>query len=155
MNCAKFMTFFGPDLHRKASANLAVTAFAELRLLQLLADPGRHDPLRASSLEPVALAALADANDRAAAADSLDATLQDWRRGETIGARAWLRRALDELMPLAQQHQLVDVIHPLHAILEQGNQAMRWLQRHQQGEPIAAIVASDAAVLAQREQGLG
>jgi carboxyl-terminal processing protease len=28
MNCAKFMTFFGPDLHRKASANLAVTAFA-------------------------------------------------------------------------------------------------------------------------------
>ena len=143
------------DLIADPAELLAVTAFAELRLLQLLADPGRHDPLRASSLEPVALAALADANDRAAAADSLDATLQDWRRGETIGARAWLRRALDELMPLAQQHQLVDVIHPLHAILEQGNQAMRWLQRHQQGEPIAAIVASDAAVLAQREQGLG
>jgi len=134
---------------------LAVTAFAELRLLQLLDDPGRHDPLRASTLEPTALAALADANDRAAAALSLEATLHDWRQGEPIGARAWLRRLLQELMPLAQVHQLEGVIDPLHTILDQGNQAMRWLQRHQQGEPIAAIVASDAAALALREQALG
>lgn len=134
---------------------LAVTAFAELRLLQLLDDPGRHDPLRASTLEPTALAALADANDRAAAALSLEATLHDWRQGEPVGARAWLRRLLKELMPLAQVHQLEGVIDPLHTILDQGNQAMRWLQRHQQGEPIAAIVASDAAALALREQALG
>jgi hypothetical protein len=32
---------------------------------------------------------------------------------------------------------------------------MRWLQRYQQGETIAAIVASDAAALALREEGLG
>lgn len=134
---------------------LAVTAFAELRLLQLLDDPGSHDPLRASTLAPTALAALADANDRAAAALSLEATLHDWRRGEPIGARAWLRCLLQELMPLARVHQLEGVIEPLHTILDQGNQAMRWLQRHQQGEPIAAIVASDAAALALREQGLG
>ncbi len=134
---------------------LAVTAFAELRLLQLLDDPGRHDPLRASTLAPTALAALADANDRAAAALSLEATLHDWRRGEPIGARAWLRCLLQELMPLARVHQLEGVSDPLHTILDQGNQAMRWLQRHQQGEPIAAIVASDAAALALREQGLG
>ena len=58
-------------------------------------------------------------------------------------------------MPLAAAHQLEGVIAPLHTILEQGNQAMRWLQRHQQGEAIAAIVASDAALLALREQALG
>jgi predicted glutamate--cysteine ligase len=143
------------DLIADPAELLAVTAFAELRLLQLLADPQRHDPLQASTLEPTALAALADANDRAAAAQSLEATLQDWRRGEPIGARAWLRRTLEELMPLAAAHQLEGVIAPLHGILDQGNQAMRWLQRHQQGEAIAAIVASDAAVLALREQALG
>lgn len=143
------------DLIADPAELLAVTAFAELRLLQLLADPQRHDPLQASTLEPTALAALADANDRAAAALSLEATLQDWRQGEPIGARAWLQRTLEELMPLAAAHQLEGVIAPLHTILEQGNQAMRWLQRHQQGEAIAAIVASDAALLALREQALG
>jgi predicted glutamate--cysteine ligase len=143
------------DLIADPAELLAVTAFAEMRLLQLLADPTRHDPLQASSLEPSALAALADANDRAAAVLSLEATLQDWRQGEPIGARAWLRRTLEELMPLASSHQLEGVIAPLQAILDQGNQAMRWLQRHQNGEPIAAIVASDAAALALREQALG
>lgn len=143
------------DLIADPAELLAVTAFAELRLLQLLADPQRHDPLQASTLEPTALAALADANDRAAAALSLEATLQDWRQGEPIGARAWLRRTLEDLMPLAAAHQLEGVIAPLHTILDQGNQAMRWLQRHQQGEAIAAIVASDAALLALREQALG
>ncbi|MFM1811447.1 MAG: glutamate--cysteine ligase [Cyanobacteriota bacterium] len=143
------------DLIADPAELLAVTAFAELRLLQLLADPTHHDPLLASTLEPTALATLADANDRAAAALSLEATLQDWRQGEPIGARAWLRRTLEELMPLAKAHQLEAVIAPLQAILDQGNQAMRWLQRHQQGEPIAAIVASDAAALALREQALG
>jgi predicted glutamate--cysteine ligase len=38
---------------------LAVTAFAELRLLQLLAEPGRFDPLLASDLSPEDLADLA------------------------------------------------------------------------------------------------
>ena len=143
------------DLIADPAELLAVTAFAELRLLQLLADPKRHDPLLASTLEPTTLAALADANDRAAASLSLEATLHDWRQGEPINARAWLRSTLEDVMPLAAAHRLEQVIAPLHAILEQGNQAMRWLLRHQQGEPIAAIVASDAAALALREQALG
>ena len=143
------------DLIADPADLLAVTAFAELRLLQLLAEPDRHDPLRASSLPAQALAALADANDRAAAASSLDATLQDWRGGAPISARTWLRRELEALTPLAQDRGLAPVIAPLHTILDQGNQAMRWLQRHHAGEPIAAIVASDAAALALREEGLG
>ena len=143
------------DLIADPADLLAVTAFAELRLLQLLAEPERHDPLHASNLSAQALAALADANDRAAAACSLDATLQDWRDGTSISARTWLQRELEALTPLARDQGLVPVIAPLHAILNQGNQAMRWLQRYQQGEPIAAIVASDAAALALREEGLG
>jgi predicted glutamate--cysteine ligase len=134
---------------------LAITAFAELRLQQLLADPDRHDPLQASSLSLEQLEQLADANDRQAAGASLEATLLDWRTGAPIGAQAWLRRELAALQPLAASQQLDAVLAPLQAIVEGGNQAMRWLARHRNGETIAAIVASDAAAMAAREQALG
>ena len=40
------------------------------------------------------------------------------------------------------------------AVLKGGNQAMRWLERVEQGLPIAGIVAASAAALAQRETEL-
>ena len=55
---------------------LAVTAFAELRVQQLLRDPCTHDPARSSALGLEQLAVLADANDRAAARSSLNALLR-------------------------------------------------------------------------------
>ncbi|MFM7733971.1 MAG: glutamate--cysteine ligase, partial [Cyanobium sp.] len=78
---------------------LAVTAFAELRLHQLLADPAAHDPLRASALSPEALAELADANDRSAARSSLEAPLHHWRDGQTLTARRWIARELEAMAP--------------------------------------------------------
>jgi len=143
------------DLIADPSELLAVTAFAELRVQQLLRDPRRHDPLRASQLDSDALATLADANDRAAAVNSLDATLSDWRSGAPIVARDWLQQLLSEMAPLAAELQLEAVLEPLQGILEQGNQAMRWLAQERAGTTIAAIVASDAAALARREEALG
>ena len=133
---------------------LAITAFAELRLHQLLADPGRHDPLLASALSLDALAELADANDRAVASNSLDASLQHWRTGASLSARDWVRSELEGMEALARRLELEAVLAPLHRILEQGNQAMRWLRRQGQGESIAAIVASDAAAMATQEEAL-
>lgn len=69
------------DLISNPRQLLAVTVFAELRLLQLLEDPQSHDPLRASRLRPDQLAELADHNDRSAARQSLRAMLSDWRTG--------------------------------------------------------------------------
>ena len=66
---------------------LAVTAFAELRLHQLMRDPRDLDPLQASRLDADALEALADANDQAAARSSLEAELVHWRRGTGRGPR--------------------------------------------------------------------
>jgi predicted glutamate--cysteine ligase len=133
---------------------LAITAYCELRIQQLLADPAGHDPLIASPLGAEALAALADANDRAAARASLQASLRDWRTGEPIQAADWIRRDLAALAPLAEQLNLTSTLAPLQAVLQGGNQAMRWLARQAEGMPIAAIVAASTAAMAQRESEL-
>ena len=133
---------------------LAVTAFAELRLQRILRDPEPHDPLMCSRLGGAELAALADANDRAAARSSLESTLCHWRDGRPIEARRWLEQELMELAPLAAELGLSTALSPLETLLERGNQAMRWQERHRRGESIAAIVASAAAELAEREEQL-
>ena len=142
------------DLVSDPQLLLAVTAYAELRLQQLVRDPAHHDPLQASSLNLEALADLADANDQAAARSSLEARLRDWRTGATIPARQWLERDLAAMAPLAAELGLGEVLEPLQAVLAQGNTAMHWLRRHAGGESIAAIVARDAADLAELEQQL-
>ena len=142
------------DLITDPALLLAITAYCELRIHQVLADPAGHDPLVASQLNPEELADLADANDRAAARASLQATLRDWRSGELIQAADWIRRDLAALAPLAEQLNLAATLAPLQTVLRQGNQAMRWLQREGEGLPIATIVAASAAAMAEREAAL-
>jgi len=142
------------DLIADPALLLAITAYCELRIQQLLADPASHDPQVASQLTADELASLADANDRAAARSSLQATLSDWRTGAPIQAADWIRRDLASLAPLAEQLNLAGTLAPLDAVLSGGNQAMRWLERRAQGRPIAAIVAASAEAMAQRESAL-
>ena len=133
---------------------LAITAFAELRLLQLVADPQHWDPLEASRLNAQELAALADHNDQACARSSLNAQLRHWRDGSSIRCGDWLEASLAELNPLAQRQGLVCSLEPLAEVLRHGNQAMRWLARHRAGEPIAAILAEEVAAMAAQERQL-
>ena len=142
------------DLITDPALLLAITAYCELRIQQLLADPEQHDPQIASQLDADELASLADANDRAAARASLEATLRDWRTGEPIQAADWIRRDLAALAPLAERLNLEATLAPLQMVLEGGNQAMRWLARQAEGMPIAAIVAASTASMAQRETEL-
>ena len=142
------------DLITDPALLLAITAYCELRIQQLLADPASHDPLIASQLTADELASLADANDRAAARSSLQANLHDWRTGAPIQAADWIRRDLASLAPLAEQLNLAGTLAPLDAVLGGGNQAMRWLQREGEGLPIATIVAASAAAMAERESAL-
>jgi len=133
---------------------LAVTAFAELRLLQLLAEPGRFDPLLASDLAPEELAELADANDRAAARSSLEAELRHWKTGAPILARDWIAAELESMAPLAGSLGLGNLLPPLEMLLTRGNTAMRWLALQRTGQPVGDIVAAEAAALAARETAL-
>ena len=133
---------------------LAITAFAELRLQQLMREPERYDPLQASSLDPSQLAALADANDRAAARSSLDATVMHWRNGAPIQARDWLAEELADLAPLAEELGLTRVLAPLQGVLEQGNQAMSWLAGHQAGLSIPTLLNQTVEAMASQEAEL-
>ena len=142
------------DLVADPALLLAITAFAELRLHQLVRDGSTHDPLAASALPPSELAALADANDRAAARASLQAPLRHWRDGRTLLARDWISTALAEMAPLARELGMEATLQPLYPLLAHGNTAMEWLERQGRGEAIAAIVAADAAALAQQESRL-
>ena len=133
---------------------LAVTAFAELRLQQLLAEPGRFDPLLASDLAPEELAELADANDRAAARSSLEAELRHWKTGAPILARDWIAAELESMAPLAELLGLGNLLPPLEMLLTRGNTAMRWLALQRTGQPVGDIVAAEAAALEARETAL-
>ena len=142
------------DLIADPELLLAITAFSELRLHQLLADRHHPDPMLASSLPLEELAALADGNDRAVAGCSLDAELRHWRDGRSIRARDWIAATLSELMPLARQLGLEGRLTPITTVLREGNQAMRWLARHGAGHSIAAIMTTEAEELQQREEVL-
>lgn len=133
---------------------LAVTAWAELRLIQLLAEPKRFDPLHASALSPGELAALADQNDRAAARSGLNARLRHWRSGEDWVARDWLQEELAAMTPLAKQLDLDATLEPLNAVLDMGSESMRWLDRHRAGEPIDRIIATEAMAMEARDLAL-
>ena len=143
------------DLVADPQLLLALTAFVELRIHQLLRDPSALDPLVASRLDPEALAALADANDQAAARSSLGAELRHWRDGAPITARAWIGAELEAMQPLARELELVDVLAPLQLVLAEGNPAMQWLAAHAQGASVAELIAAAAADLEQLEGRLG
>jgi predicted glutamate--cysteine ligase len=129
----------------------AITAWAELRVLQLLQDEDRLDPLRASQFTAPELALLADANDRVVARDGLDAVLRHWRDGRPIRARDWIETELVAMAPLAADLQLDNVLAPLTAVLRDGNEASRWLARQRQGESIRAIISSEARAMETRD----
>jgi predicted glutamate--cysteine ligase len=133
---------------------LAITAFAELRLLQLLATPRELDPAQASCLTSAELALLADGNDRAAAQASLGAELRHWRTGRPILARQWIAEELAAMAPLAQQLGLARLLEPLEMLLSRGNTAMRWLDLHRSGQSVPSILATEIAALETREKAL-
>jgi len=142
------------DLMADPALLLAVTAFAELRIQQLLADPGAHDPQIRSCFSPAELAQLADANDRAAARASLDAPLVHWRTGERITARDWIAAELEQLAPLAVELGLTATLAPLQRVLSEGNQAIQWLRQLEAGQDVAGILAAGIVAMQRDEQAL-
>jgi len=133
---------------------LAITAFAELRLLQLIDRGQSEDPLFSSELSAAELAELADHNDQQAALTSLDAELRHWRDGRSISARQWIQDQLQDLNAWGDQQPAMAWLDRLPALLKRGNTAMQWLQRQQSGESISAILSADIAALAALEQDL-
>lgn len=131
---------------------LAITALLEARILQLMDDPSL-DPLVSSDFrsDPDHLVALADANEIAAASQSLDASLTHWQDGRQILARDWIDELYTEVWPTAKQSGFSCFLSPIHQILEQGNDAQKWLAYYQQGHSIAETMQHAIADMSQNE----
>lgn len=124
------------DLVSDPVALLSICALLEARLQQLIDDPGL-DPLLLSELPAATraddLAAMADANELAAAHLSLDAELRHWRDGHKLLAREWVEQLLDETGAIAKAYGFGCFLQPIRKILREGNEAQRWLKQFDQG----------------------
>ena len=140
------------DLVTDPAELIAITALLELRLLQLRDAPQQLDPIRSSRLTAEELATMADANDAAAAHQSLDATLHRWQDGSSVTCRAWIEELLDQISPLAQQHNLLSQLRPIDDLLRNGNQAMRWIHAVETGTSIRALLLQGSLTMSDQEQ---
>ena len=140
------------DLVTDPAELIAITALLELRVLQLRDAPQQLDPIRSSRLTAEELATLADANDAAAAHQSLDATLHRWQDGSSVTCRAWIKELLDQISPLAQQHNLLSQLRPIEDLLRNGNQAMRWIHAVETGTSISALLQQGSLTMSDQEQ---
>nr|WP_206756422.1 glutamate--cysteine ligase [Oculatella sp. FACHB-28] len=145
------------DLVIDPIALLAITALLEARLQQLILDPSL-DPLESSTL-PAAnraedLVALTDANEAAAAANSLDAELRHWQDGRVLLARDWIAELYQEVWAIARKQGFSCFLLPLKKILREGNEAQRWLELYQQTQNSRSVIQQAIQTAAQQEQAL-
>tara|TARA_Y100001968_G_C19448802_1_gene767095 strand:- start:1056 stop:2198 length:1143 start_codon:yes stop_codon:yes gene_type:complete len=140
------------DLITDCDLLLAVTALFELRVLSILNNPARLDPLKASKLSTDELAVLSDLNDVSAAKYSLDASLNHWVDGRSIICRDWIEQLIQEVMPLASDMGMTHLLSPLRVILDEGNQAMQWLKGYSAGNSIEALLQTSIAAMETEEK---
>ncbi|MBD1996952.1 glutamate--cysteine ligase [Leptolyngbya sp. FACHB-541] len=145
------------DLVIDPIALLAITTLLEARLQQLILDPSL-DPLESSTL-PAAnraedLVALTDANEAAAAANSLDAELRHWQDGRVLLARDWIAELYQEVWAIAKKQGFSCFLLPLKKILREGNEAQRWLELYQQTQNSRSVIQQAIQTAAQQEQAL-
>ncbi|TVP55833.1 MAG: glutamate--cysteine ligase [Nodularia sp. (in: Bacteria)] len=138
------------DLVSDPIALLAIAAFLEARLLQLIANPD-IDPLTQSIFDPEELLALTVRNETAAATASLDAQLTHWQDGRTILARDWISELYQEVWAIAKQHGFSCFLSPLQKILREGNEAQQWLQLHAVGFDSQRVITQAIVATEERE----
>jgi len=145
------------DLVVDPIALLAVTALIEARLWQLIDDP-RLDPLELSTLPASTrsqdLVELADANEDAAARDSLDATLRHWQDGRKILARDWIAEIYDDVWAIAKKHGFSCFLSPVKKILREGNTAQQWLAQIAGGSDSRDVLVNAIQAMAEQESEL-
>jgi predicted glutamate--cysteine ligase len=138
------------DLVSDPIALLAITAFLEARLMQLFEHPDL-DPLVGSQLSATDLEAIADANEQAAARQSLDAELRHWQDGRSLTARDWIDSLYPDVWAIAKSNGFSCFLSPVKKILREGNEAQRWLAAYHQGQDIRTIIQQGIQDLSDRE----
>ena len=96
--------------------------------------------------------ALAAENEEAAARESLDAEIREWRSGKTLPVRDWIAAMVEELQPVARSYGLEGHLSPVLERLESGNPAQRWLEQIRRGETPERILALATAEMAEQDK---
>ena len=145
------------DLVADPIALLAITALIEARIWQLIEDP-QLDPLILSTLTNSTrsedLVAITDANEAAAARDSLDATLQHWQDGKPILARDWIEELYQEVLPTAKKHGFSCFLSPVKKLLREGNTAQQWLNLYSSSSDSHSVIVEAIQGMFEQEQEL-
>jgi predicted glutamate--cysteine ligase len=81
-----------------------------------------------------------DWNAEQAARHSLDGLLTHWPTGQPIRARDWIADLIEQVTPTAKQYGFSCFLSPLRTILDQGNEAQRWLAAIQAGQDISTVL---------------
>jgi predicted glutamate--cysteine ligase len=139
------------DLVSDPIALLAISAFLEARLLQLLENPDLLDPLTQSKFSPEELLTITANNEIAAATSSLDAQLTHWQDGSSIVARDWISQLYQEVWPIAKKQGFSCFLSPLQKILREGNEAQQWLQLHAVGFNTSKVITQAITATHERE----
>jgi len=145
------------DLIIDPIALLAITALLEARIWQLMADPSL-DPLERSSLPATTraedLIALTEANEAAAAHQSLDAELHHWEDGRSIRAGEWIAQIYQEVHAIAKKRGFSCFLSPLQKILREGNTSQQWLKLHHQTSDTHSVITQAIQAMAEQEHEL-
>jgi len=119
---------------------LGVTAMLELRILHLFDNLNTLDPLTASIFSFEELSEICDQNEIYAARDSLNSELIHWQDGKKIICREWIQDLLSDLSLTAEKFNMKHLLEPIHRVLEEGNQAMKWINQYKKGLSIEQIM---------------
>jgi len=119
---------------------LGITAMLELRILHLFENITSLDPLSASIFSIDELPDICDQNEINAAKDSLNSELIRWQDGKKVICREWIQDLLSDLSSTADKFNMKHLLKPIHALLEEGNQSMKWINQYKKGFSIEQIM---------------
>ena len=119
---------------------LAITAMIELRILNLFENVNTLDPLKASIFSMDELIEICDQNEINAAKNSLNSELIHWQDGKRVICREWIQNLLSDLSSTAEDFGMKHLLDPIHKVLEEGNQSMKWINQYEKGLSIEQIM---------------
>ncbi len=119
---------------------LAITAFLELRILNLFENLKTLDPLNSSIFSMDELSKICDQNEFKAAKNSLNAELIHWKSGKKVLCKEWIKDLLEHLSLSAEKLNMKHLLEPIYEVLEHGNQSMKWIKKYEKGSSIEEIM---------------
>ena len=112
----------------------------ELRILHLFDNINTLDPLSASIFSIEQLSEICDQNEIYAAKDSLNSELIHWQDGKKVICREWIQNLLSDLSFTAEKFDMKHLLEPIHKVLEEGNQSIKWINQYKKGLSIEQIM---------------